>query len=59
MKLNELAISTFESNYMKDYLTSIGHKFTAEEIVTIILNANMAMDTKISIINRNRNEKSH
>ena len=52
MTLNELAISTFESDYLKNYLNSMNYKFSLDEIVTIILNSNMTMSTKMSTINR-------
>lgn len=47
--LNKLAIETFKSNYLKNYLYKIEHKFTLEEIVTIVWNSNLLLDDKISI----------
>lgn len=52
MRLNELAIATFESDYLKKYLTDIKHVFTLEEMVTILINSKFSLSTKISILNR-------
>lgn len=56
MTLNELAISTFESDYLKNYLASINHKFTAEQIVTIIINSNLKLNFKIRALCRLLNQ---
>lgn len=52
MNLNEFAISTFKSNYLKNYLTSINHEFTIEEMITIILNSDIVIENKFKILNR-------
>lgn len=50
MRLNELTISTFESEYIKNYLTNIKHEFTLDEMITIILNSGMSLSTKIRVL---------
>lgn len=57
MRLNDLTISLIDSNYIKNYLVTIKHIFTLEEMATIILNSNITMSTKISILNRMLNTK--
>lgn len=52
MRLNELTISTFKSDYLKKYLTDIKHVFTLEEMVTILINSKFSLSTKINILNR-------
>ena len=49
--LNEFTINSFESTYLKNYLYKIGHKFSLEEMVTIIWNSSLILDDKIKFIN--------
>lgn len=49
MELNKLAISTIESNYIKQYLNSINHVFSLDEQITLIFNSNLTIDDKLDI----------
>ena len=49
MELNKLAISTIESNYIKQYLNSINHVFSLDEQITLIFNSDLTIDDKLNI----------
>jgi anion-transporting ArsA/GET3 family ATPase len=46
MDLNELAISTIRSEYIRKYLTDKKHKFTVEEQVALIIHSDISIEEK-------------
>lgn len=52
MNLNQLAINTISSDYIKNYLTKVNHKFTLEEQITIIFNSELDFNAKIELYNK-------
>jgi hypothetical protein len=46
MDLNELAISTIRSEYIRKYLTDKKHKFTVEEQVALIVHSDLSIEEK-------------
>lgn len=49
MDINNIAIESIRSDYIKEYLTNIHHQFTLEEQATIIYNSDIVLEDKMHI----------
>lgn len=52
MELNELALSTINSTYLKNYLNKINYKFTLSEQLTIIYNSDLILQDKYELYSK-------